>query len=952
MRPALWNELRRSMARFDAFVSYSHAADGRLAPALQEGLQQFAKKWYRRRALRLFRDQTNLSANPGLWTSIQQALGDSRFFILLASPTAAESEWVAREVDAWRHKSPMDTLLLAVTDGHVEWDAARGDFNWESSTAVPRSLVGAYQEEPLFVDLRWAHAAEDLSLKNPRFADHVATLAARLHGRNKDDLIGEEVRQRRRFVAAASFVTAALAVLLVVATTLYFVAEQRRVEAERQRAEAERRGRVSLAQALTSDAMRQQEVHHRDDIAMLLVAEAFRLNEESRGDRLSQIDQALRRILSSAAFSTLLSDGPASLTSVTVNAGARLLAAGGEFNNEGHIRLWDLRTRAEAGSIATETEGVMALDFAGEGRLAAGTRDGRLMVWDVRNAAAPSRICSASVSASQIRSVSAFPERGVVGAASDDGALVLMRGTDCGITQRIGPFDGIAWSIDFATATPILAAGFADGVVRLWRVGNSAAEKYATFRASDAVHAVAIDPSGARVAVGTNGDPSAVEMWEIAPGTPRMLWARTRSSDVISLAFGPDGRYLAVGMGDGSLYRLDLSGSPVGESRLPDQGLGVVSLAVDPVRHLLASASRDGSLRIASLGAPLGRPTVLGSLSPSEQVMAIGLSGNARLLASADGHTGTVRMWDPIAAVPRLPPLRYGSADGSSQMASVAVSPDGNLVAAGTSDLMDGDNTVLLWRLSQDPPGLTKVPAHSPVRVLAFSGNGALLAAATEAHNHVTVWSLAPDLSARRVGASSPAVGLCFDPSEPRLVLALQDQSLHAWNAGAHPQDSSTLLVRNAGPLTVVACLGQSGTIATGDRQGRIRLWDRRGSLLRELRGQGSWVTALATDQRSALLVSGDRAGNMRVWTLARPNDPPVEIPSSLEYISSLAFDPSGEWVVAAGEARVLKIDLTATLIRKAESRLWRNLTLGEWRRFVGDAQPPRATFGGLPPPR
>ena len=53
---------------FDAFISYSHAADGRLAPVLQAGLQSLGKPWYRRRALRVFRDQTTLSATPELWS--------------------------------------------------------------------------------------------------------------------------------------------------------------------------------------------------------------------------------------------------------------------------------------------------------------------------------------------------------------------------------------------------------------------------------------------------------------------------------------------------------------------------------------------------------------------------------------------------------------------------------------------------------------------------------------------------------------------------------------------------------------------------------------------------------------------------------------------------------------------------------------------------------------------
>jgi hypothetical protein len=57
---------------FDAFISYSHAADGRLAPALQRAIQRLAQPWYRARALRVFRDESALSANPHLWSSIWQ----------------------------------------------------------------------------------------------------------------------------------------------------------------------------------------------------------------------------------------------------------------------------------------------------------------------------------------------------------------------------------------------------------------------------------------------------------------------------------------------------------------------------------------------------------------------------------------------------------------------------------------------------------------------------------------------------------------------------------------------------------------------------------------------------------------------------------------------------------------------------------------------------------------
>ena len=87
---------RAETASYAAFISYSHAVDGSLAPALQQALHRFAKPWYRLRALRVFRDESTLAVSPGLWSSIEQALAGSRCFILLASPEAAASPWVQR----------------------------------------------------------------------------------------------------------------------------------------------------------------------------------------------------------------------------------------------------------------------------------------------------------------------------------------------------------------------------------------------------------------------------------------------------------------------------------------------------------------------------------------------------------------------------------------------------------------------------------------------------------------------------------------------------------------------------------------------------------------------------------------------------------------------------------------------------------------------------------------
>jgi WD40 repeat protein len=230
-------ESRTGQVRFDGFISYSHTADELLAPRLQAALQTFAKPWWKRRAVRVFRDQSSLSANPHLWSSITAALDASDWFILLTSPEAAGSVWVDREVAYWReHKDP-ERILPVLTDGTLAWDEAAGRLDPNSS--VPPSLFDAFAGEPRWVDLRWAEEETQLDLRNGRFRDVVADIASSLRGIPKDDLESEEVRQHRRTRRTVWGAGIALAVLAVAAVTGALIAIDQREQAEAQRTFAE-----------------------------------------------------------------------------------------------------------------------------------------------------------------------------------------------------------------------------------------------------------------------------------------------------------------------------------------------------------------------------------------------------------------------------------------------------------------------------------------------------------------------------------------------------------------------------------------------------------------------------------------------------------------------------------------------------------------------------------------
>ncbi len=219
---------------YDAFISYSWAKDRPLVAKLRKVLQSLGKPWWRRRALRVFLDDSSLSATPELWPAIERAMAQSRYMILFASPEAARSKWVEKEVGYWLEKKSANTLLIALSSGELIWDATAGDFLWTEATPLPPSLRGSFASEPKWIDLRPFSDAGDVN-RDDHFLSAAADFAATISGTPKEDLLSEEVRQQKRAVRLAYGAAATLGVLAVAAAGLGYLAKQQSDVAAEQR---------------------------------------------------------------------------------------------------------------------------------------------------------------------------------------------------------------------------------------------------------------------------------------------------------------------------------------------------------------------------------------------------------------------------------------------------------------------------------------------------------------------------------------------------------------------------------------------------------------------------------------------------------------------------------------------------------------------------------------------
>jgi WD40 repeat protein len=713
---------------YKAFISYSHAADASLASALQSSLQRFARPWYKLRAIRVFRDKTSLAVNAGLWPSIEKALEQSEYLIALASPAAAASPWVRREIDYWlAHRSPQ-TLLIAVTEGTVTWDGTAGGFDWSRTTSLPPELGHAFKDEPLYLDLGWARAEQHLSMRNPRFQDAVAGVAATLHNRPKDDLVGEDVRRHRSAMRLAWGAVTTLAALTVAATVAAYVAvQQRNLATERLRVATSRQLAV---QALSVNP---QEI----DLAMLLAVAA------NRRARTPEAIATLQALLERAARLATILPGPVRGFAFQPDGGGLAMAMG-----DGSIQRFDIRSFRAAGAPLPRP-------------------DARSLILAESALAQPAGLPMTVAPESITRLVFAPDGRSLVAASPSahyhppldtvyqwNLAGAPIRRVDRGHMVAISPGgDTVAIFENFAGTNHVLFwSAKEQRMVGPPLTRHEATPVWATFSGN-----------GERLAVGYHDD--AMELWTGLDRTPSPRLLHAKSRDATSALISVDSGTLWVGRQSGTIDRVSLA---TGEPLPPLTGghnARVVALATADSNRL-TSIGEDGTIVEWHLDRPKIPHETIGRLPPPVGGVVFNRDGSAvaAFQRQSDEALGAVTLWGRPS-----PRGVMESAATFSQLMSGELSGERLPVVpaqTGVDSSYDSKALIALRGLQWS--------FHAPP--VAFDPVGRLLATALPG-DRLALWNLGParSLGWRPNGAVTGFAGGALSPDGRLLAWASED---------------------------------------------------------------------------------------------------------------------------------------------------------------------------------
>jgi WD40 repeat protein len=353
------------------------------------------------------------------------------------------------------------------------------------------------------------------------------------------------------------------------------------------------------------------------------------------------------------------------------------------------IRLWDVNTGAETARLEGHTDPVEALCVLPDGRLASGSKESygkdhtTIRLWDVNTGAKTARLEGHSNRAALrgefgnqpgVGALCVLPD-GRLASGAYDGTILLWDVNTGAETARLEGHSGWVAAL-CVLPNGRLASGSHqddDNTIQLWDV-NTGAEIARLEGYSGPVGALCVLPDG-RLASGSYD--STIRLWDLNTGaeTARLEGHR----QVLALCVLPDGR---LASGSDTIRLWDVN-SDAETTRIEGHSRSVMALCALPDGRL-ASGSRDHTIRLWDLntGAETARLT-----GHSDTVVALCVLPDGRLASGS--RDNTIRLWDlnTGAETARL----TGHSD---LVEALCVLPDGRLASGG------GDHTIRLWDVS------------------------------------------------------------------------------------------------------------------------------------------------------------------------------------------------------------------------------------------------------------
>lgn len=409
------------------------------------------------------------------------------------------------------------------------------------------------------------------------------------------------------------------------------------------------------------------------------------------------------------------------------------------------------------------------------------------------------------------------------------------------------------------------------------------------------VLSVAFSPDGHFLAMGDTNDQ--IYIWKVTANRPILEQILTSHSHwVRSLAFSPDSKMIASSGEDGKVYLTEVAtGRDISFAGHIDR---VRSLTFSADGKYLASGSDDETVRIWNLT----RREFIALINHRDRVRAVVFHPNSNILISAsqDNQVYVSEIHNQSARL--LKPFKLLENDDN-LLRTIAISPDGKTLASGSDD-----GVIRLWNLETGKFARSFEKRHDNwLRNIVFSPNGDKLASASEDET-ICLWSVRTGECLHTLkGHTGRVWSIAFHPFQSCLVSGGDGLKVKLW----HTETGKCLgALKGYSQETRPIAFSPDGKIlATGNNQATVNLKDSlTGNIQSNLQNDGRNIWSLVYSPDGHKLVGGSDDTKIRVWDLSLTNSHPMVLKGHKNWVRTVAYSPDGRLVASGSDDKTVKL--------------------------------------------
>jgi WD40 repeat protein len=871
--------------KYWAFICYSHS-DEKWAKWLHRKLETYpvpkrlvglpASNGVTRpkRLFPIFRDREELPGSANLTESIERALRDSLYLIVICSPRAVQSKWVDQEIRMFKSWDREDRVLCLVIEGEPN-ASSRPELG--KPECLPESVKFWVDSKRQITDLPTEPIAADARKGKDGAQNSFLKIAAGVLGVSFEDLRQRDEERRHRLRMTYGAGAAALLLLLGGLSTELYFQKNTAVESERKAVDALRQ-----TEAQRALAAREREIAEKARAQTEVALEEQRISRSKAEGALKLAQEATDR----------------EIAAKNREAEQRVQA------EEARALAEDAKRRAQDNE-QTVRRTLAISDFSAAGRLIEEDSNGKALAYlaralraDPENSSVITRLISLLSQRNwpvqvvaplkhtgEVKSVLYSPDGGKLVTVSENAAYVWDAATGklaYAALEHKAPVS----SVEFSADGKWIITASRDNTAQVWDAANGH-KAGAPLKHDDWVNSASFSANGKFVV--TASQDKVARIWDRSDS--RVVISLQHDAPLKSAKFSPDGNWVLVATARSYARLWDVNSGAIVGSNMTHQG-GMTSASFSPDGKWIATSSGDRTARIwqSGVGNPVSPP-----LDHVNWITGAKFSPDGSLLATVSSDN-TARLWEVPDGKPATPPLKH---DGA--ISSVNFSPNGRWLVTASSD-----GTARVWSTTTGKAVCEPLRHSGTVLEAAFNVSGDKVVTAS-ADRTARIWEVANNQPVSEPLQHDQWVHAAAFTSDNKWIATISaDRTARIWDARSGEPLGEPLKHQSD---VVSACFASDGKmLLTGCSDGTLSAWEvATGQLLYERAAHDIRINAVvvAPDEQSFLTSSDDHT--VRQWNLKTGN----RINDLLRHETAVkyaAFSQDGKWIITAAQDRTARI--------------------------------------------